>query len=477
MRQAVRGMVAGWLDLDAKWRLAVVTSVLLLCPGVPAAGYWVSHRIEQGVIQNSARLAAIYMRSFVEPVLQELTRQSSLSPAVTQIIDGLFASAPLRDHVIRIEIRHRDGTVVYSKDAARLGTKAPMEPELIAAFAGEIQIELQDAHHDQGELERQANVPLYEIYTPLYNAGTNQVIGVAEFYQVADTLHAELRRARVQSWLMLGVLTTAMIAAFFKLLQRGSNQIAEQKDLLEVRAAEQSRLTVQNSDLRGRVEQAHRRGVEMNERSLRRIGADLHDGPAQLLGLALLKLDELGPMLKEPQDGGRSPRETLDLIRGATQEALGEIRNAAAGLVLPEIEMVTLAAALELAVKSHMQRTRMPVAYEIGSLPPHLPLPITICLFRFAQEGLNNAFRHAGGKGQSLKAVLEDTTIMVEVADEGAGFDAGGLQSRNDKMGLTGLRHRVESLGGSFEVISASGHGTRLIARFKNPLGVAGVQL
>lgn len=238
----------------------------------------------------------------------------------------------------------------------------------------------------------------------------------------------------------------------------------QEKQLLDAKA-EVARLTAANAELKAKIDTAYRRGSEINERALRRIGADLHDGPAQLLGLVLLKIDELSPHL----DGSKGPdgQETLDLIRRAAKEALNEIRNTARGLVLPDIEQVSLAAALSLAVKYHEQRTNTKVTTDIGTLPAHVPLPITISLFRFVQEALNNAFRHAGGKGQRLAAHFDGKAIAVEVMDEGPGFDPASIEPAREKLGLSGLKHRIEALGGTFALASQPGKGTRLSARFE----------
>lgn len=274
---------------------------------------------------------------------------------------------------------------------------------------------------------------------------------------------------RFAPWVAVGLLAAVAACLGAWLAGRLRQDLERRTSELAAISAEHAQLLAQNGDLRRRVEQAHRRGVEMNERSLRRIGADLHDGPAQLLGLVLLKLDELAPPAGVRPGNERSNRETLDLIRRATSDALDEIRNTARGLVLPDIEQVTLAAALEIAIKSHQQRRRVAVRADIGPLPAHVPLPMTISLFRFAQEGLNNGFRHAGGKGQAVTAGLDGQIITVEVSDTGSGFEANKLDASTGKLGLAGLKQRLESLGGSFEIRSAPGNGTRLIARFPNP--------
>jgi signal transduction histidine kinase len=89
-----------------------------------------------------------------------------------------------------------------------------------------------------------------------------------------------------------------------------------------------------------------------------------------------------------------------------------------------------------------------------------------VCLYRFAQEGLSNAFRHADGRGQTIRAGQDGGTVFVEVADLGPGIP----QSRkfpSTALGLRGLRNRVESLGGSLELTAGQPAGTRLAARFK----------
>ena len=103
----------------------------------------------------------------------------------------------------------------------------------------------------------------------------------------------------------------------------------------------------------------------------------------------------------------------------------------------------------------------------LNNLPTRLPLPLTICLFRFAQEGLNNAFRHAAGKGQRLKADFDGLHISVEVIDSGPGFSVEERLGQSERIGLAGLRHRIESLGGTLGVQSTPETGTCLRLRFE----------
>ena len=97
----------------------------------------------------------------------------------------------------------------------------------------------------------------------------------------------------------------------------------------------------------------------------------------------------------------------------------------AAGLTLPELSGVSPSDALCLAVRNHERRTATTVSCEVEGLPHDVPAPIKSCLYRFAQEALNNAYRHAGGHGQTVRGRYRGNTIEVEVADAGPGFEPG----------------------------------------------------
>ena len=125
---------------------------------------------------------------------------------------------------------------------------------------------------------------------------------------------------------------------FSTMIGNGNQTIEGQRVPLTSTIAELSELLRQNEELRQRLESASRRATEDAELQLRRLGADLHDGPAQLLALALLKLDLL------PEGSAESPGER-EMIRSVLQDAMSEIRDISAGLALPTIDKLSLAQA------------------------------------------------------------------------------------------------------------------------------------
>jgi len=262
---------------------------------------------------------------------------------------------------------------------------------------------------------------------------------------------------------LIAVVILAMVGLLSVTVRRASDTIVGQQQITRDRIVELSRLLEQNEELRQRINEIHGRSVEINDLVLRRVGAELHDGPAQLIGLALLRLDSLRP--KKTERDAEVPADDYERVRGALVESLAEIRNISAGLALPELARVSPAGALRLAARNHERRTGTTVTCEVDGLPSHMATPIKSCLYRFAQEALNNAYRHADGRGQRVSGACRDGMIEVEVTDTGPGFEPGS-EILGHHLGLTGMHDRVAALGGTLEIASQPGAGTRLTTRF-----------
>jgi signal transduction histidine kinase len=211
------------------------------------------------------------------------------------------------------------------------------------------------------------------------------------------------------------------------------------------------------------VRQAAGRTTALNEQSLRRISADLHDGPGQALALALLRLDNLQLPCQDADEDCLRKRADFETVHSAVRDALSDLRAISAGLRLPELERMTLAELASRAIDDHTRRSRVMVQRRLESLPDQAPLPIKIALLRTLQEALSNATRH--GRGSEVRVELVDAAgwLRLTVSDSGPGFDTRSAE-RSGGLGLAGMRERAELLGGAFEVTSTPGVGTRVEA-------------
>jgi signal transduction histidine kinase len=424
-----------------------------------AVGIFVSHLIEDAVTQNSAAATALYVDSVIAPLLPDMRSSEVLDDTTARALDETLDQGALGQRLMSFRLWRSDGTVLYSKEKDLIGKRFEPNPKLKVAFSGKMVSKYEHASDPESQAERSLGKPLLEIYNPVLQPWSGQVVAVSEFYEVADGLQQTLVHARLQSWLAVAGSTIAFFLILSALVFRGSRIINEQRSSLRERVSDLSDLLAQNEKLHRNIQRASQRAVAMNESYLRKIGADLHDGPAQLIAYASLRLDSnviLGSSATKPQR-----QEEARIIQASLADAMTELRSISRGLVLPQIESATLFEIVARAIRAHEERTDTVVKHILPSEDPQLTTSGKICVFRFVQEALNNAYRHGQGRGQAVHVIASGQRLELMVKDEGSGFDPGLV--RPESLGLAGLRDRVESLGGSFKVeTSAAGTTVRM---------------
>jgi signal transduction histidine kinase len=458
----VERAVAKWSNLSLAGQF-VVAAMTVMCCVMTIYGVWLDERIKAGAVHSTASGAALYINSAIEPHLQDLKTGNSIGLKAQRALDALFTNTPLASKVVVIKVWSRDGTIVYSNRKEVIGKTFPVTKSLASALRGTVSAQLEGLDDEKNELERQLGAPLLEIYAPIRELGSDRIIAVAEFCQRANQLSLELRNDRLRSSIVVALVTLAMLSVLFLIVRRGSRTIESQQQALHDRISQLSGLLAQNESLRKRIDELYVRSAETHESFLRRVGSELHDGPAQLIALALLRLDALRP--KPGRQNG--DLDDYERIKGALVDALGDIRNISAGLILPELEAASPAEVLRLAARNHERRTGTRVRCEVDSLPLKLSPVLKSCLYRFTQAALNNAYQHAGGSGQAVRGTHRNGVVEIAVSDAGPGFLPEHKLGDGERLGLIGMRDRVVSLGGTFDLASKPGAGTRLTARFE----------
>jgi signal transduction histidine kinase len=452
------------------WELRpTVLALVILFGAMTATGTWFGTYIEDGVAQRAASASVLEIDSLIRPHLQSLAGSPVLPEEAQAALSDAIAASPAGHDFAAIKIWSPGHTVVYSRPREMVGQTHTTTDKLRQALNGLVVAEYVDLTGSAGAQERSFGGRLLNVVAPIRESGGQQIIAVVEYYARHDGLHAELRRVRLQTWLVVVSLTIAISALlFFTVIRPSRNALLGQRaGLIE--------LSSQNNDLRDRLRFSYRRMTATNEALMRRLSAELHDVPAQLIGFALLRLDAIRPRQRgwtSPRNGeeellvAEEPR-VFHTIRNALADSLNEIRNISAGLAAPELNGLSLAAALEVAVMRHIERTGTVVSRDLSDLPDVESPEVKLCAYRFVQEGLNNAFKHADSRGQALRVRCDGPLLEIMLSDQGPGFiDPGRSFISSDKLGLAGLRARIGSLGGCFEVQSQPGRGTQLIARF-----------
>ncbi|WP_346269393.1 sensor histidine kinase [Rhizobium wenxiniae] len=425
-------------------------------------GTFVASLIEEAVTRNSGASTALYVDSIIAPILPDLTTTEKLDESIERVLDETLSQGALGQRLISFRLWRKDGTILYANDKSLMGKKLAPSKDLTTAFSGRMVSEFNQIDRQEAEALGNQTQPLLEIYNPVLQPWSGEVVAVSEFYEVATDFERSLQSARLRAWLAV----IAVIAAIFSLLSlivfRGSRLIELQRGLLNARVGELSHLLKQNRELHARVQKASQQTTAINERFLRRLGADLHDGPAQLIAYASLRIDS--PAILGAQALREAREAEVTSIKKSLQEAMREIRSICHDLILPEIEAANFQDVILQAVQRHRERTGVPVALTMAAVGWQPSPAEKICVYRFVQETLNNGWRHAGGSGQKVLQRLEEHCVVVDVIDTGPGFDP--TQIKPTSLGIAGLRERIESLGGRFDIVSNS-NGTTVTMTLK----------
>jgi signal transduction histidine kinase len=330
----------------------VLGSFFVLITGMALIGWWVSSQIRESVTDHTAQAAALYLAGTVSPLVQELADRQHLSSETIQRIDSLLDESPVRERIVSMKVWNLNGTIVYSKWKEMIGKTFSPSSSFEIARTGGVAAEFGSDAHEEDVHERTSGVPLLEIYAPVRAKDSLRVIAVSEFYSRGEKLDADLHEATVLSWIVVAGVTFLMLTALFGIVYGGSRTIDQQRLQLKRQVGELETLLSQNEELRRRLQQSHLRIAESNEGILQRVGADLHDGPAQLLSFALLRLNKLLP----PRDDRacESGGEQIHRVRKALKDALTEVRNISTGLSLPRLSPASLHDTIALAVALHM---------------------------------------------------------------------------------------------------------------------------
>lgn len=349
--------------------------------------------------------------------------------------------------VFRVVAYNAELKILFANNPKLIGKTFTDNDELERALTGVSlyeEAEMDDHHKAEHETIPDGVSRFIESYIPIWDRRHENVIGVLEIYKSPRALYQAIHDARYLV-ILVALLSAIILHWVLYWIVLKAHQLIETQ--------------------RVRIKQATKRTVELNEQNLRRIGADLHDGPAQSIGFALLRFDSI--LESGTNDRTGASTDTINKVRMALQDALQEIRDLSAGLIIPELDEMTLREAIIRMIEKHEKRTSTKVNYNMHNLPDQLGISIKICVYRLVQEGLTNAFKHGMGKGQEVWIDSNGKMLKVIIRDSGPGLQDNDITTIDDSkhLGIRGLRERVESLGGDFELSSNStGPGVELTA-------------
>lgn len=191
----------------------------------------------------------------------------------------------------------------------------------------------------------------------------------------------------------------------------------------------------------------------------RRIARELHDDTAQRLAGLLIRLR----LARRARESGRRD-ELLETIRREVLEAAESVRRIARGLRPPALADAGLVAAIRWHVRSQTEPAEVDVQLELLEVGDRLGSEQKLVVYRVVQEALANAIRHADAGRIEVRMRREDGRLIVEVVDDGKGFevDRALASVAEGGLGLLGMQERAHLVGAELQIASSPESGTKI---------------
>jgi signal transduction histidine kinase len=233
--------------------------------------------------------------------------------------------------------------------------------------------------------------------------------------------------------------------------------------------ADQVAVAVENARLYQEVlEKERMRGLLLDkvivaqEEERRRIARELHDDTCQSLAALGISLEDVEEKLPETAEAARM---SLGRLKEQVRGTLREVRTLALNLRPSMLDDLGLVMAIDWYAKEQLPQKGLEVKLDLDGVQGRLTPSMETELFRITQEALTNVVKHSGASLATVRMRLNSRSVLLEVEDDGLGFDVErtlGPSGPRHSLGLHSMRERTALSGGSFRVLSSPGQGTMI---------------
>ncbi|MCL4258980.1 MAG: GAF domain-containing sensor histidine kinase, partial [Anaerolineales bacterium] len=394
--------------------------------------------------QIADRTQEIERRRLVAESLRDMVLILNSNHPLSEILDYIVATAT--------QLLSADSGAIYSLEQDQQTLVIQAARGLPAAYAQNLSFAVERSFLGQAILRRQPIVfsNLAEALSERdIDLDSSRRVLLAEHYQTL--LAIPLLRQTVEGEI-------GEVFGGIALYYPQPHQFSDEEIRLSVAFGAQAALAIENARLRQQVEQM----AVQEERS--RLSRELHDSVTQ----SLYSLTLLAEGWRRLAKNGRLEQidEALTELGQIAQQALREMRLLVYALRPLSLEEAGLIGALHQRLNAVEKRSGVDARLVVTDVL-ELPAPVENCLYRIAQEALNNSLKHAVATAITVRVAATTGQVTLEVTDNGRGF-APALAHESPGIGLSSMRERAEKLGGTVTILSAPGQGTTV--RVQMPL-------
>jgi two-component system, NarL family, sensor kinase len=404
-----------------------IASALVAVVLISVLAVWLARRAgEAEAIRDAKDRTQIVAEDTIGPVLSDGLLQGKARALA--LLDNVVQNRVRTDEsIVRVKLWDRSGRIVYSDDPRLIGVRYPgnVEPE---EFKGTTpQAEVSDLSKPENRFERGFG-RLLEVYLPI-RTPNGTPLRYETYYRSSFVSARASRIFREFLPLMLGALVLLALTQLplaWRLARRVQRGQVERERLLT-------------------------RAIEASDVERRRIARDLHDGVVQ--DLAAVSYSLAAAAESAPAPFASELREAAT----ETRHGIGQLRSLLVEIYPPELHRAGLEAALaDLLGSAEARGLKTSLEVDDG----RLDRDTEALFFRVAQEAIRNVNKHADA--QRVTVEVRPTQLLVE--DDGRGFDPASPQG-DGHFGLRILEDIVREAGGTLEITSSAGQGTRVSVR------------
>lgn len=225
----------------------------------------------------------------------------------------------------------------------------------------------------------------------------------------------------------------------------------------------QATIALQNASLYQSLREERDKIVGKEEEARHKLARELHDGPTQDVAAIAMRLNFARLLLE--RDPKRAKAE-LERLEDLAHRTVKEIRSMLFALRPIVLETEGLVAALKQYAENLLQNDNLPVQIESEGYWDCLDIEAQGVVFAILEEAMNNARKHAQASHIWVRLAVKDDLLVAEVIDNGRGFDLEEVQQdygTRGSLGMVNLRERAELIGGTLNIESVPGQGTRVM--------------
>jgi PAS domain S-box-containing protein len=238
-----------------------------------------------------------------------------------------------------------------------------------------------------------------------------------------------------------------------------TQELASVNESLRAEVAERVQTELSLESSRHALQKLTLQLLRVQEDERRRISRDLHDDINQRLALLAMDIETVRRQLSSsPDHVGRAVQEIQDRV----VELSDVVRQLAYQLHPSILDDLGLPIALQRLVDDFTARSHIRGSFGHKNIPSVVPQEIASCLYRVAQESLNNVARHAAASQVDVELTRSQSELMVTITDNGVGFDSKQSRNGSQGLGLLSMKERVALVHGEILVSSTVGKGTRV---------------